>query len=562
MSSSDHRKKQIIYLLVILMFSYLFLFFNLGSYSLKEPDEGRYAEIPREMVERGDYVVPHLNYVRYFEKPPLLYWATALSYKIFGVSEWSFRFPNALAAFLCVLMTWLFVSRRFGPETGLLSALVLLTSFGFFALTHIVTIDMLFSFLLFGCLLSFHEYYREKRPPFLYLFCAGLALSVLAKGPVAVILLAATILFFLWSEKKLSFLKEMFSLKALLIFSVIAVPWFILICLREKEFFQFFFVDQHILRFVTTKHKRSGPVYYFIPVLLGGLFPWSIFIPRAVAGLWKEKELRLFFIWSLVVFVFFSLSGSKLPPYILPIFPAMSVVLAYLFRREWEQRVVPFPELIACAAFLLLASLTGIAHNSGVLDVHLARFSEIAAVSREVRWLTLSVSIVSVGGLCTLFFRTMRTYRLLFCTLAVFCLVVSMGVMLHTPVVDRLNTTKGLVQQIHRMGRPGPLVVNYGSFDETLPFYLERRTYIASYTGELEMGAKYADAKDYFLDKDGFESLFRSSRPVVLVMKEKRLESFKGAGIEDSTAPLCDAKRCFITNQTAMQMSRLSGKGR
>ena len=97
-------KKKIIFLLIIIAISYIFFFLNLGSYSLKEPDEGRYAEIPREMVETGDYIVPHLNYVRYFEKPPLLYWMIALSYKIFGVSEWSFRLPNALFALLSALL--------------------------------------------------------------------------------------------------------------------------------------------------------------------------------------------------------------------------------------------------------------------------------------------------------------------------------------------------------------------------------------------------------------------------------------------------------------------------
>ena len=202
-----------------------------------------------------------------------------------------------------------------------------MTSFGFFALARIVTIDMLFSFLLFASLACFYEFYREKKTLFLYLFFAGLALAVLAKGPVAIVLLTVTILLFLYFEKRLSFIKETASVKGLLLFGVIAAPWFVLMCVREKEFFQFFFVDQHILRFLTTRHKRSGPLYYFLPVLFGGLFPWSVFIPRAVIRFWRSQETRLFLIWSLVVFTFFSVSGSKLPPYILPIFPALAVIL-------------------------------------------------------------------------------------------------------------------------------------------------------------------------------------------------------------------------------------------
>ena len=162
-------RKRIVYLALILAFSYLLLFYNLGAYSLKEPDEGRYAEIPREMVVLEDYVVPHLNFVRYFEKPPLLYWVTALSYKAFGRSEWSFRFPNALFALLTVLATYFFAARRFTERCAFLSSAMLLSSLIFFAMAHIVTIDMLFSFLLFGSVLCFHEFYASGRKRFLYL---------------------------------------------------------------------------------------------------------------------------------------------------------------------------------------------------------------------------------------------------------------------------------------------------------------------------------------------------------------------------------------------------------
>lgn len=560
--TDSRRRKRVIYLLIILACSYIFLFHNLGTYSLKEPDEGRYAEIPREMVEQGDYVVPHLNYVRYFEKPPLLYWVEALSYKVLGVSEWSFRFPNALAALLCVLIMYLFASRWFGDEVGLLSSLMLLTSFGFFAISHVVTIDMLFSFLLFGSLLCFYQYYREKRPLFLYLFFAALALAVLAKGPVALILMFVTIVLFLWSEKKMLFLKDMLSVKALLLFCLIVVPWFVIVCLREKEFFQFFFVDQHILRFLTTRHKRSGPLYYFFPVLFGGLFPWSIFIPRAVARFWRTKEMRLFFIWSLVVFVFFSLSGSKLPPYILPIFPAVSVIVAYLFERQWHDRVRPGREIIAYVAFFSFVALGGFAYLSGILDRYLAGLPEVASISRDIRWLILSVTVASFAALSVMLFRKMRTYRSLFYLLGAFSFVLCTGVMLHPNVVDKFNTTKELAREIITISGPAPIVINYGSFDETLPFYLKRRTYIAEYLGELKMGSKYPDAKDYFLDKDNFIRLFRSDQPVLVVLKKKRLSRLNVAGIEGGTFIARHDGRYLIANKTAAILSSGTVNGR
>ena len=559
--SRDRRRKRVIYLLVILLFSYLFLFYNLGSYSLKEPDEGRYAEIPREMVEQGDYVVPHLNYVRYFEKPPLLYWATALSYKGFGINEWSFRLPNALAALLCVFVAYFFVSHWFGDEVGLLSSMMLLTSFGFFALAHIVTIDMLFSFLLFGCLCCFYQFRRAGRPLFLSLFFASLALAILAKGPVAFLLIAATIIIFLWSEKDLSFIRRLLSVKPVLLFCVIAAPWFVIMCLREKEFFQFFFMDQHILRFITTKHKRSGPPYYFIPVLLGGLFPWSIFIPRAVAQLWREKEVRLFLIWSGVVFCFFSVSGSKLPPYIHPVFPALSVIVAYFFRRQWDGQIRPGIEPAVYAAFFLCVSLTGIVYASGTLDRYLAGLPDMAALSRSIRWLIVSVSIASLGALCVISLPRMRTYHNLFYTLCTFSLVVFVITMLHSEVIDGFNTTKRLAEQINGSSAPPAVVVNYGSFDETLPFYLKKRTYIVNHVGELEMGHKYPDAKGYFLDTESFAGLFRSDRPVYVVLKSKRLPRLQVAGAVNGTLLSCQDKRCLIVNPAAATGSH-SGAGR
>jgi 4-amino-4-deoxy-L-arabinose transferase-like glycosyltransferase len=548
------RKRRVVYLLLIIVASYLFFFYNLGGYSLKEPDEGRYAEISREMVEQGDYLVPHLNYVRYFEKPPLLYWVTALSYKAFGVNEWSFRFPNALAALLCVLATYLFASRRFGEDVGFMSAFILMTSLGFFAMSRIVTIDMLFAFLLSAALFCFHEFYTDGRRRFLNLFLAVLAMAVLAKGPVAIILMAGTILIFLFLERRLSFLKQMATVDGFLLFTAVAAPWFVLMCIKEREFFGFFFVDQHILRFLTTKHKRSGPLYYFIPVLFGGLFPWSIFIPRAIVRFWRAKEMRLLLIWSLVVFVFFSVSGSKLTPYILPIFPALSVVLGCLFKAAWNERVGRKGEIFIYTVFFACLAVTGIVYGiPGFLDTYINRAPDLSSLRMDVRGLSLGLSFVA----SVLFFASalgqMRTFRRHFVALSAFSIAVIVGIMLHTPVIDRLNTTKALAQTINEIKGDNHLIVNLNSFDETLPFYIRQRTYLAGYTGELAMGAKYQEAKDFFVDRDRFVRIIRSDKPVLVVFKEKRLAQMEELEVEGLTLLRCQDKRCLAANRGAMK---------
>jgi 4-amino-4-deoxy-L-arabinose transferase-like glycosyltransferase len=539
-------KRKILFLLAIIAVLYLFFFYNLGSYSLKEPDEGRYAEIPREMVETGDYIVPHLNYVRYFEKPPLLYWLTALSYKVFGINEWAFRVPNALAALLCIVIIYLFASRWFTIKTALISSLILISSFGFFAMVHIVTIDMLFAFLLSASLLCFYEFYLGEKPLFLYLFFASLALAILAKGPVALILMGMTVVLFLLTEKRISFLKEMASIKGLSLFILIAAPWFIAICIKEKEFFQFFFIDQHILRFLTTKHKRSGPIYYFVPVLFGGLFPWSIFIPRAVIQLWRVKELRLLFIWSAVVFAFFSLSGSKLTPYILPVFPALSIILGYLFETEWNQRVQKNREIIIYVLFFSCLVLAGFFCASNALERHISIMPDILSVSKDIRGLLLGISVVSLIILVFLAFIRVRKYSALFLILGGFSLSVTTGLMLHAHVIDRFNTTKDLAQIINETKTDASIIVNYGSFDETLPFYTRGRTYIVSYTGELEMGAKYPEERHFFLNDEEFMRMLQSDRDIRVVFKHKKLSRLKELGIEGTNILYCQDNRCVL----------------
>jgi 4-amino-4-deoxy-L-arabinose transferase-like glycosyltransferase len=554
MPREQSHSRAAIFLLLILTFSYLFLFLNLGAYSLKEPDEGRYAEIPREMVERGDYVVPHLNYVRYFEKPPLLYWLDAASYKAFGISEWSFRFPNALAALLCVLTICFFVSRWFSGKAAFISSLILMTSFGFFAMARVVTIDMLFAFLLFGSLCCFYEYYREEKNLFLYLFHAGTALAILAKGPVAIVLLGATIVLFLLLEKEIPFLKKVMSLKGILLFAAIAAPWFVLMCIREKEFFHFFFVDQHILRFLTTRHRRSGPIYYFVPVLLGGLFPWSIFLPRAVARVVRQKEMRLFLIWSAVVFVFFSVSGSKLPPYILPIFPSLAVILGCLFDGEWRKAVHGRGEIIAYVAFFLCLVVGGLGFLYGP-DSFFRSMPDIVSLRRGLTGLVAAVTSIAFAISLLLAFRRLRTFITLFCALCGFSAAVALGLMLHTNVIDRFNTTKDLAKAIDMLDKDR-MVVGYHSFDETLPFYLQRRVYLADGTGELEMGAKYSDAQGFFLNSDEFSQLLRSGKPVFVVTKAKRLKEPEILGLKVIER---QDTRCLLSADSGQSLQKTPG---
>jgi len=350
----------------------------LGRVPLIEPDEGRYAEIPREMLELGDFITPHLNYVKYFEKPPLHYWLNALSFKIFGENAFAARFPGALMGLLTVLITYHMGRRLFGRREGLLAALILGTSIGFIIQARIDITDMTLTCTLSAALAFFIMAAREgesRKGVYYHLFYFFAALAVLTKGLIGIVFPGAIIFLYMLSTRNWRLLKEMRLLTGIPLFLVVCAPWFIMVSLKNPEFPRFFFIREHFERFTTTVHHRKKGIWFFVPVLLGTMLPWSFFIPAAVRGVWRERQsaegkTRLYlFIWVAFIFLFFSISDSQLEPYILPIFPALALLCALMYIRTRESTslfllavvaafAVQFrPESIMCLSVIGLAVL-------------------------------------------------------------------------------------------------------------------------------------------------------------------------------------------------------------
>ncbi|MCX7966414.1 MAG: hypothetical protein N2596_07305, partial [Syntrophorhabdaceae bacterium] len=331
----------------------------------------------------------------------------------------------------------------------------------------------------------------------------------------------------------------------------ITVPWFLVISLKEREFFYFFFIDQHFLRFLTPKHKRTGSIFYFIPVLFGGLFPWSFFIPRAVISLWNKKALRLFFIWSAVVFLFFSISSSKLPPYILPTFPTLSIIMGFLFSENDSKILRKKWEILFYLPVFLVISAIPLNLNSEVFYKWASLISKDAPhIMFQLKWFFISVAAVafSVSLLMLVFFNSMD-YRKVFVLFACFSLCFCIFLMLQKDTIDRLNTTKTIANIINSKKSKDDLIINYGTFDQTLLFYTKKRLIIASYKGELDMGARYEDAKGYFINDDEFVNLMRSDKRVFCVVKEKRLVHIREKLSENIEPIVCVDERCILTNE-------------
>jgi 4-amino-4-deoxy-L-arabinose transferase-like glycosyltransferase len=314
-------------------------FANLEYRKLIKPDEGRYAEIPREMVVSGDWTTPRLNDLKYFEKPPLQYWATATAYTIFGEHHWTSRLWTGLTGFAGILLVWFAGLRLFGREAGNYAAILLGSSMLYVLMGHINTLDMGVTFFLTlgitGLLLGQTQTDTKIQRNWMLLAWAALAFAVLSKGLMGLVLPGAALFIYCVVQRDFSVLKRMHWLPGVAVFLLITAPWFYLVMKANPEFFQRFFIYEHYTRFTTKDLGRYQPWYFFIPILLAGMLPWTIVMFDTLLKTWRTSKLpdkafnaaRFLLIWSVFIYLFFTVSGSKLPSYLLPMFPALALLM-------------------------------------------------------------------------------------------------------------------------------------------------------------------------------------------------------------------------------------------
>jgi len=359
-------------ILLLLAFTcYLLFFHRLGGLGLVGPDEPRYAAVAREMFLTGDYVTPRLHGAPWFEKPVLLYWGAVLGYALFGVNEIGVRFPSAAGATLSVFLIYLCCRRLWGRPVGLFAALTMASSVGFFSFARAAAMDMPLTACLTPALASFliasHETGRSRRRWF-YAFYAFLGLGLLAKGPIAVVLPGLALGAYmvrrrLWSEWK-SWHPE-----GVLILFAVAAPWYVAVTWANgAAFINEFFINHNLQRFSSTIHGHWWPVYFYVPVLFAMTFPWTfMLIPALGRRIERDEELLLW--WAAIPLVVFSLSGSKLPGYILPSLPPIAILCA---KELWQPvsrsfRVAVFLEV---GATIFLGILFGVFGHMLNVDPH------------------------------------------------------------------------------------------------------------------------------------------------------------------------------------------------
>jgi len=478
------------------LFGLLFAF-RLGSYPLGAGDEGRYAEIPREMIASGDWVTPRLNGVVYFEKPPLMYWAVAGSMSRFGQNEWAVRAVPALFALGGVLLTYAAARRLHGREAGIISAVVLGSSLLYFALAHIVLLDMAMAVLMSATLFCFILGVREspglRRRWFFYGLYVSAALATLTKGLIGFLVTGAVMFLWLLVFNQWKRLRPLYLPTGLLLFLAVAGPWHVLAALHNETWAYRYFVFEHWLRFTTPAASRPGPWYYYIGVILLGLIPWVGFLWPALRdglqGGWaaRAKHVDRWFLvtWVVFIFLFFSKSHSKLVPYILPVFPALAVLIG-AWLAQVRAAGNPAPLRVGLRVFSFVCGMLAVALCMVVLRPTLVRGLDPAqALALRPMAFAMAGALVA-GGILAPAFARLRGVGAALTTMVVAMMVFQTVLLFAAPVLNK-PSSKALALMVKAKVQPGDRVVHYHAFFHEFTFYAGRVVDLVDYKDEIEL---------------------------------------------------------------------------
>lgn len=522
-------------LLSLLAISAPLFFWQMGAWQFFDPDEGRYAEIPREMLARGDWITPFLNFTPYYEKPPLLYWSVAASFGAFGLHEWAARLTPALAALTGVLLVYMLGDRMFNARAGFLGAVVLATSLLYSFMAHELVIDMLFSVMLFAALalwwMGHSEENSKRRFWYFMLFWSTLALAMLAKGPVAV-LLAFTVIgcYFVMCRPKAA-LRAMHWLPGMVLFAVIAAPWYILVAQRNPAFNHFFWYGQHIGRFLGKGENREHAqgFSYFVKLLPLLFFPWSFFVPAAVIFGWKklwparrpsQRAVVYLLAMSTLILLFFSASSSKLVPYILPIFPPMALVMGFYFDRLIATRLGALQKSFVAGIAVLAVALGTLALVMFlVAPKYLLRLEGLPAGWAIAEGLLLSVWL----GALLVTLRTRDVGKIVAAVAGGFTVFFA-GTMPLVAAAAPNHMVAPLLTYIQPGLDAGGEIIIDKVLTQSVSFYARRRVAIVGDGGETGFGASLlpkAERDRWFLkDHDALNKAMQSSKPVYCVLPD------------------------------------------
>lgn len=494
-------------------------FSNLEYRTLIKPDEGRYAEIPREMVVSGDWVTPRLNDLKYFEKPPLQYWATATAYTLFGEHQWTSRLWTGLTGFAGLLLVWFAGMRLFGREAAGYAAMLLASSMLYVMMGHINTLDMGVTFFvtlgIFSLLIAQSEKDALLQRNWMLLAWAGMGLAVLSKGLMGIILPGTAVLIYCLVQRDFTVLRRMHWLPGIAFFLLITTPWFYQVMHANPEFFERFFIYEHYTRFTTKELGRYQPWYYFVPILLAGALPWTVLmfdsVFRSGSADKSFNAARFLTIWAVFVYVFFSVSGSKLPSYLLPMFPALVLLMGRRLAQIRER--VLFWQIAPVVPFALLLL---------VLGINVGKFADtpnqIELYPHYSPWLVAAALILLAGlmGGMALLWRSKKTSAVLL--IAFSSLVATQLGVSGYNTVARERSAKHIAEAIGSEVKPGIPFYSVLTYEQTLPFYLKRTFTLVQYQDEMGFGIKQ-EPERWVPTLDAFAKVWAAQPEALAIMQ-------------------------------------------
>ena len=486
----------------------------LGARPLGVPSEARYAELGREIVATGDWVTPRINGVKYFFKPPLFYWIQAASIHAFGMSEFALRLATALFAMGGCLLAYVGGRAFFDRPTGLLAAAMLATTLIWFALARIVLLDIPVGVFLSLSLLAFLLAVREPARPragWLYTMYAAAAAATLTKGLIGIVLPALVIGLWIVLTWNWRLLLRVRLASGLALFLLLTVPWHVAVGVQSPEFWHFYFIREHLERFTSTVHGRYQPWWFFFAILFVGSFPWLGFLGQAlarnlkacaVAGPTRGAELFLA-LWFWAILLFFSISDSKLIPYVTPMMVPLAILLARYVAPGLAQGAAPLGLRIGLWAIACVAALVAVAALAvGIAGPRLASgdlADDLASARPYMGWLCAGAAFAAaaIGGALWRG-RQKAAFGLAMAAAAALFLGVDTTMADHQP-----RSIKPIAAVLNEIAKPHDEIVAYRTYPQDLPVYLGRRIGSMGWSGELDFGRAAEPAtKDWMFDDE------------------------------------------------------------
>ena len=427
---------------------------------------------------------------------------------------------------LVILLTYHLGRKLFGRREGLISALILGTSVGYQVQNRINITDTTLTICMaacLGCFILALQDGEKRKGLYFHLFYLFAALAVLAKGLIGIVLPGAVIFCFMLFTKQWAILKKMRLTTGMLLFLLVAAPWFVLVSMRNPEFARFFFIHEHFERFLTKVHGRYQPPWFYIPILVGCMLPWSFFIPAAFVRVWRERKTagadnRLYLtLWAVIIFAFFSKSNSKLIPYILPIYPAVALLIGGVFVAALDRGFQPLKR-----PALIMAAILSILGVGAVAYPHLAADPKISAAGGAIMG-----SIFLCQGIPALFAALRGQTKTLIVVLAFasYLLAIFGPPVIYARIAER-KSSRELALLVRQKADRDAVIATF-EYEQGLPFYAKRRVVVVGGRGELEFGSKQGDQSAWFIEPEQFSKMWASGKTVFALVKNDDLDALQ-----------------------------------